>query len=87
MSLLIPTALFYCKTIFIQHFVLGKGKREGDIVTCQAKKIINPHYRLSRKFVQLYQNCARETFGLYHRVERPFLLGFTSFGQIASHPS
>jgi hypothetical protein len=24
-----------------QHFVLGKEKPEGEIVTCQAKKIIN----------------------------------------------
>ena len=41
---------------------------------------------LSGKFVQLYQNCARETFGLYHRVEHAFLLWFTSFGLIASFP-
>ena len=42
--------------------------------------------RLSGKFVQLYQNCARETFSLYHRVERTFVIWFTSFGLIASFP-
>jgi hypothetical protein len=30
--------------LYSQHFVLGKEKREGDTVTCQGKKFINPHY-------------------------------------------
>jgi hypothetical protein len=32
------------KKRYSQHFLLGKEKREGDIVTCQGNKIINAHY-------------------------------------------
>ncbi len=34
-----------------QHFVLSKEKREGGIVTYQAKNIINPQYRCGIQLV------------------------------------
>jgi hypothetical protein len=50
-----------CDTLYSQHFVLGKEKREGDTVTCQTKKIItHPIVARFREFLFYISEILRE---------------------------